>query len=233
MNTMSVRYTIFFIFLLCVTPVCNAAEKQPENPTDIASRLQQRYDGIKSLSFNFFQQTRGEMTGRPKSGSGKAFFYKGDGKGRMRWDYSSPVRQVLVSDGKDFSMYFSNLKQMIVTPASTLDSELTYTFFIGKGNLAEDFHILPEENESVPEGVLDVQIIKLVPRTPQSQVQDIDLWITNDSLIRRMQIRDHFGTITVLNFSDIVVDSLEKITPQERDALFEFQPPEGTEIIHQ
>jgi hypothetical protein len=48
-----------------------------------------------------------------------------------------------------------------------------------------------------------------------------------------MQIHDHFGTITVLNFSDIVVDSLEKMTPQERDALFEFQPPKGTEIIHQ
>ena len=233
MIRLSKLYTLFFTLLLCLPLVCSATETQPENPTDIASRLQQRYNGIKSLSFNFFQQTRGEMTGRPKSGSGKAFFYKGDGKGRMRWDYSSPDRQVLVSDGENFSMYFSNLKQMIVTPADTLDTELTYAFFIGKGNLVEDFHILPEENESVPEGVLDMKIIKLVPRTPQSQVQDIDLWITDDSLIRRMQIRDHFGTITVLNFSDIVVDSLEKMTPQERDALFEFQPPKGTEIIHQ
>jgi len=233
MIRLSKLYTLFFTLLLSLPLVCNATETQLENPTDIANRLQQKYDGIKSLSFNFFQQTRGEMTGRPKSGSGKAFFYKGDSKGRMRWDYSSPDRQVLVSDGENFSMYFSNLKQMIVTPADTLDTELTYAFFIGKGKLVEDFHILPEENESVPEGVQDMKIIKLVPRTPQSQVQDVDLWITDDSLIRRMQIRDHFGTITVLNFSDIVVDSLEKMTPQERDALFEFQPPEGTEIIHQ
>ena len=230
MTTKISRFTTVFI-LLCLPFVCNATQK--ESPTDIAKRLQQNYDGINSLSFNFFQQTRGEMTGRPKSGSGKAVFYKGDNKGRMRWDYSNPDRQVLVSDGENFSMYFPTLKQMIITPADTLDTELTYAFFIGRGNLEKDFQILPAKNKSVAEGSQDMKTIKLVPRTPQSQVQDITLWVTSDSLIRRMQIQDHFGTITILNFSDIVVNSLEKIDPQKRDAFFKFQPPEGTEIIRQ
>ena len=48
-----------------------------------------------------------------------------------------------------------------------------------------------------------------------------------------MEIRDSFDTTTILNFSNIKVDSLIGENPQSLDALFTFVPPEGTEIIHQ
>ena len=46
-------------------------------------------------------------------------------------------------------------------------------------------------------------------------------------------MRDHFGTITVLNFSDIEVNKLQDRPQAELDALFSFTPPDGTEIIEQ
>jgi hypothetical protein len=64
-------------------------------------------------------------------------------------------------------------------------------------------------------------------------VQDIHLWASEESLIRRLTIRDHFGTITVLNLSDIEADSLEQTSPEELAAIFSFSPPQGTEIINQ
>jgi len=76
-------------------------------------------------------------------------------------------------------------------------------------------------------------VIKLVPIIPHSQVQDIHLWVSADSLIRRIHIQDHFGTITVLNLSDISPDALKHIPQAEIEALFSFSPPEGTEIIQQ
>lgn len=76
-------------------------------------------------------------------------------------------------------------------------------------------------------------MIKLIPKTPQSQVQDIHVWVTPESLIRRIKIRDHFGTITVLNLSDIATDTLTGKSRAEIDALFSFTPPAGTEIIRQ
>ena len=206
---------------------------ETEYPEDIAQRLQARYDKIISLSFNFIQNTSGDMTGRPRRGSGKASFIKLGSKNYMRWDYTSPDKQVLTSDGKTFSMYFAKLQQMIVSPAETLDADLTYAFFTGKGVLNKDFHIRPADEELQSENSADFQVIKLIPKTPQSQVQDIHLWVTPDSLIRRIHIRDHFGTITVLNFSDIDVDGLIGKNPQELLTFFSFVPPEGTEIIRQ
>jgi len=203
-----------------------------ESPEDTATRVQLQIDKIQSLSFNFYQQTRGEMTGRPRKGSGKAIFSKKDGNSRMRWDYSSPDKQVIVSDGSVFSMYFDDLKQMIVTPAENIKTDLTYSFFTGRGNLKNDFHILPPD-EKTGANTEEFQIIKLVPKQPHSQVQDIHVWVTESSLIRRLNIRDLFGTITVLNFSDIQVDSLVGADEKTLQSLFSFIPPKDTEIIEQ
>ena len=204
-----------------------------EYPQDIAQRLQARYDKITSLSFKFIQNTSGDMTGRPRQASGKATFVKLSGTSYMRWDYLSPDQQVLTSDGKTFSMYFAKLQQMIVSAAETLDADLTYAFFTGKGVLIKDFHIRPADEQFQAENSADFQVIKLIPKTPQSQVQDIHLWVTPDSLIHRIHIRDHFGTITVLNFSDLAVNGLVGKNPQELLTFFSFVPPEGTEIIKQ
>ncbi len=203
-----------------------------ESPETTAARIQVRIDKIQSLSFNFYQQTRGELTGRPRKGSGKAVFFKKDGNSRMRWDYSNPDKQVLVSDGAVFSMYFDDLKQMIVTPAENIENDLTYSFFTGRGNLNNDFHILPPDEETGTNTV-EFKIIKLVPKQPHSQVQDIHVWVTETSLIQRMNIRDLFGTITVLNFSDIQVDSLVGTDEKTLQSLFSFIPPKDTEIIEQ
>ncbi len=220
--------SFLFIFSLQVSAKINPSE----SPEDTAARVQLRVNKIESISFNFHQQTRGEMTGRPRRGSGKAVFFKKDGKSRMRWDYSSPDKQVLVSDGAVFSMYFEDLKQMIVTPAENIKNDLTYSVFTGTGNLKNDFHILPPDEETGSNSE-EFQIIKLLPKEPHSQVQDIHVWITESSLIRRMSIRDLFGTITVLNFSDIQVDSLAEADEKTLQSLFSFIPPKGTEIIEQ
>ena len=223
---------IFMVFLALTVTLSTTKAGAVEYPEDIAARLQARYDNMQSLKFNFKQEIHGEMTGRPRQGSGRAVFLKNDGKARMRWDYVSPEQQVLISDGVEFSMYFANLKQLIVSPAERLDTDLTYSFFTGKGVLQRDFYIRPANEDEQSSNEDEFKIIKIIPKTQQSQVQDIHLYVTSDSLIRRIKIRDHFGTITVLNFSDIEVDTVMKgKTPEEIEALFTFVPPPGTEII--
>ncbi len=224
---------ILLAILLLLATLSTAVHAEPADPEEIADRVQARYDAMGSLAFNFYQDTRGEMTGRPRRGSGRALFYKADGLGRMRWDYQSPDRQVILSDGKFLKMYFAELQQLIITPAKNLESEITYTFFTGKGVLREDFHIRPADEEFQPEDADLYQVIKLIPRTPHSQVQDIHLWVTGESLLRRFSIRDHFGTLTVLNLSDIEVDSLLQLEEKELTTLFSFTPPTGTEVIEQ
>lgn len=211
--------------------LCHAAET--EYAEDIAERLQLRYDAMNSITFNFNQDTRGEITGRPRKGSGTAAFLKSKTKSQMRWDYLNPNKQIILNDGTQFYMYFEELQQMIISPAKNLENDLTYSFFSGKGNLKNDFYIRPADPDFESDTAQEFKIIKLVPIAPHSQVQDIHLWVSGDSLIRRIHIQDHFGTITVLNLSDIQPDALGN-TPQGKiETLFSFVPPEDTEIIQQ
>ena len=131
-------------------------------------------------------------------------------------------------------MYFAGLKQLIISPAEKLDSDLTYSFFSGKGVLQRDFYIRPADEDYQADDASMLKVIKIIPKTQQSQVQDIHLYVAADSLIRRIMIRDHFSTVTVLNLSDIEVDKVTTgKSPEQVEALFTFVPPEGTEIIHQ
>jgi outer membrane lipoprotein carrier protein len=223
------------IAALTLTAISAHAESGAvEYPEDIAARLQLRYDTMQSLSFSFNQDIRGEMTGRPRKGSGQAVFVKNAGKARMRWDYVTPDQQVLISDGLVFSMYFSNLKQLIISPADQLETDLTYSFFTGKGVLKRDFHIRPADEDEQSSNEDEFKVIKIIPKTQQSQVKDIHLYVNSASIIRRIKIRDHFGTITVLNLSDIEMDQVTKgKTAQELETMFTFVPPPGTEIIRQ
>lgn len=225
------------LFCFLAPALCHA-----ESPEDTARRLQQKYDQIRSLSFHFSQKTEGELSGRAQQGSGTACFVKGkNGKtgaeamGRMRWDYVAPEKQILVSDGVDFSMYFANLHQMIVSPAKSMAADITYSFFTGTGNLLKDFTIAAPNPEFAPkkEDAGKLAVIKLSPREEQSQVSEIHLWVTPDSMIQRIDILDHFDTRTTLELSDITVNTLNENDRKAMDALFQFTPPEGTEIIYQ
>lgn len=224
-----------FAVLLCMLPRTGlSAEDYPEAPGAVADRLQARYDAMRSLSFTFVQYTEGQMAGRPRKGSGKAYFLKTGGLKRMRWNYDSPEMQVLVSDGKTFSMYFENLQQMIVSPAEKIEEDITYSFFTGSGKLSEDFMILGANKNVVDtEEDKDLRVIQLVPKSAESQVQDIHLWITADSLLRRIEIRDQFDTRTILTLSDLQADFADAEDENTVAGLFTFNPPEGTEIIHQ
>jgi outer membrane lipoprotein carrier protein len=162
-NVLFPSLLLLVLITLLRPPAVNGAEPI-EYPEDIAARLQARYDTMRSLSFSFFQDIQGEMSGRPRQGSGQAFFVKKDGKARMRWDYTTPEQQVLISDGETFAMYFAHLKQQIISPAAALDSDLTYAVFTGKGMIKNDFHIRPADEDEQSTNENDYKVIKIIPK---------------------------------------------------------------------
>ena len=231
----SARIILSALIIMLLAGFSGIALGGEESPAAIGARLQAKYKRIKSLTFDFSQQTSGQLTGRGGSGSGQAYFLKTGKNSKMLWNYSAPDKQVILSDGTTLSMYFSKQKQMIITPADSLQQDITYSFFSGAGDLQKDFQILPPDPEV---GMTDTdrtsfRIIQLIPNTPRSQVSNIHVWVTSESLIQRMEIRDSFDTVTILNFSNIKEDSLVAENAQVLKSLFSFTPPEGTEIIHQ
>jgi outer membrane lipoprotein carrier protein len=216
------KISLFIALLICLSaPLAAAAELRPE---DVARRLQDAYEKTTSMSANFQQVTSVRSSPREKHGSGTLVIQK---PGRMRWDYKEPAHQVLVADGETVSMYYAQAEQMMVIPAREyLQSDVTYAFFTGQGDILRDFEALPAE-KNLAQGAAD-HVIKLVPRKDHPQVQELRLWVNPESfLIERLRVFDHFGTVTDLFFSEVKTDV------DLPAALFTFTPPAGTEIIRQ
>jgi len=190
-------------------------------PLELAQKLQARYEETKTMTADFKQSTSVPMSTRKRLGAGKVIISK---PGRIRWDYQAPDKQVLISDGKKVSMFIANSAQMIVQPVSQyINSDVTYAFFAGTGNIVRDFKVLPSERS----GDANLKAIKLVPKTAHPQVEYLHVWIDENFMIRRLEIVDHFGSITDLAFSNITRN--EPVSPET----FVFTPPMGTEIIEQ
>jgi len=233
-------FPLFFIILLSSPAILQAesADSDPASETadQVADRVQAYYHNIHSLTFSFIQTTTGPISGRPKNGKGNALFCRTETGPLMRWNYNSPDRQVLISDGSILSMYFEKLKQMIITPVSESQADILFALFAGKRALSESFSILDTDPNQT--GVEDgssggLKVIHLIPRDMNSQINTIHLWIADESLIRRVEIVDHFDTRTTINLSRI---SINPFKDQDKEAiveLFSFTPPEDTEIIKQ
>ncbi|OGQ85754.1 MAG: hypothetical protein A2512_11380 [Deltaproteobacteria bacterium RIFOXYD12_FULL_56_24] len=190
-------------------------------PLELAQKLQTRYEETKTMTADFKQSTSVPMSSRKRIGAGKVVISK---PGRIRWDYQTPERQVLISDGKKVSMYFADSAQMMVQPVSQyINSDVTYAFFVGTGNIVRDFKVLPPERQEDA----GQKAIKLVPRTAHPQVDYLHAWIDDSFMVRRLEIVDHFGSITNLVFENIKRN--EKVSSD----VFVFTPPLGTEIIEQ
>ena len=215
-SLLSLLLGAMFLALLPSSGECAAL-----TPLELAKKLQARYEETKTMTADFKQSTSVPMSARKRLGAGKVIISK---PGRIRWDYQAPDKQVLISDGKKVSMFIANSAQMIVQPVSQyINSDVTYAFFVGTGNIVRDFKVLPPERS----GDANLKAIKLVPKTAHPQVDYLHVWIDENFMIRRLEIVDHFGSITDLSFANITRNE-----PVSQET-FVFIPPMGTETIEQ
>jgi len=195
----------------------------------VAQSLQNTYEKAANLVAEFNQVTSVKFSGRVQKGSGSMIFLR---PGRLRWDYITPDHQVLISDGESISMYFAKSNQMIISNARDyLQSDVTYSFFAGTGDILKDFYIAEPDFENTSE---NSYLIKLIPKSTHPSVAYIHAWITDETfLLKHLQIVDHFDTVTDLFFKNVRIDSDSYEGREITESLFSFTPPANTEIIKQ
>lgn len=218
------------------------ADPEQQAPEAQALVLQNNYKSLTSLIFDFDQVTRTGTRERP--GEGHAMFYRyhppteENAKNEtpalqsvMRWDYTEPDPQIIVSDGETLSIYTEKDKQLIRTPAKELEADITYAFFAGTRNLLDDF--VAETPKTMFEFSTDreLQTLLLVPRQPHNQIRDVQMWFDGEGIIHHLRIRDHFDSVTELNFENILVNSLPPGDKEKMETIITFPIPPGTEII--
>lgn len=238
---LSLTACLLFAALILTTPVTAAAADEP-SPESHALALQNKYNSLISLTFGFDQLTR---TGtRERSGRGEAVFYRFHPPSEatpeggtpatqsvMRWNYTEPDPQIIVSDGQTLSIYTEKDQQLIRTPAQELESDITYAFFSGARNLLDDFAAASADPTYLFSSDTTLQAILLVPRQPHNQIRDVQVWFDSDGLIHHLMITDHFDSVTELNFDNIRINSLPAGDRKTLEEIITFPVPPGTEII--
>lgn len=202
-------------------------ESQTMDVHEVAQKLQNTYEKAANVVAKFNQSTAMKFSSRVRQGTGTMIFHK---PGRMRWDYITPDYQVLISDGETISMYLEKSNQMIVSSAKEyLQSDVTYSFFAGTGDILKDFDVSEPDFTNNYENSF---LIKLTPKSSHPHVSSIHVWVSHDTfLITHLQIVDHFDTVTDLFFDNIQINTDHYGSKKIKDDLFFFMPPANTEII--
>ena len=222
------------VLFSCLLPAATtrAATNSPQQ--DLAN-LQQVYRGLHSLRFDFTQVTRTQM--RTRKGAGTAVFLRttnNGGNGIMRWNYTEPDPQVILNDGRNLSIYTPKDHQLLVTSAKQLNNDITYSFFSGRRNLADDFIPQPPDSRyqfKIPKVTLHA--LRLIPKNPHPQIQAVQIWFDDHYLIRHLVLEDPFATVTELNFSNIETNSLAPTDSKVIQEILDLNLSPDTEILHQ
>jgi outer membrane lipoprotein carrier protein len=143
----------------------------------------------------------------------------------MRWEYTNPEQQLLVSDGKTMWFYVAEDGQVIIQNAEdAYGSKTPITFLSGMGKLQNDFYmkLLPAS-----EGVT-VYKLELLPKQPQPDLAKLILSVEPTTYrIVHTAVYDPYGNITDVFLNDIQANAMLP------DELFTFEIPEGVDVIQQ
>lgn len=226
------RCTGFICALLCVPLIAAATESAPASATaqtatrsgadatpalSVIERLHIFFQGARAIQADF-QQTLQDGKGQVvQRASGSLLMQR---PGKFRWDYKTPYHQIIVSDGKEITIYDEDLEQATIKPLSQALGGTPASLLSGNRPLEESFSIA----QAGSGGGLDW--VALTPKQPDSGFERIRLSFGKSDL-QAMEMHDSFGQITVLSFSNLKYDTAPD------PSRFVFVPPAGTDILRE
>ena len=190
--------------------------------SEMAQRVQDRYDGIRDLAAEFEQQSQSaSFAGAPLMDAdvkkGHVIFSK---PGKMKWVYAAPDESVVVSDGS--ALWIHDVEGESATRLEVTQGYLSgaaVQFLLGDGKILEEFSVAAVacEGEQIT--------LDLLPKQ-DATYERLGLVADRETAeIRETSLTDLFGNRTVIRFLDMQTNQ----SPAAET--FVFTPPEGVEVI--
>jgi outer membrane lipoprotein carrier protein len=180
---------------------------------------QKAYASIKGFSASFAQTAVLSALNAEEQSKGLVWYLA---PGKLRFDYKDPDVQVFVLNGKKVQFYQEFDAQMMVENVeSVLISELPIAFLAGVGDLRSSFNIVSGCKRSS-----DI-VLTMQPKAKKDQnLKSFTLLVSPDNYRPKgAYIVDISGNTNYIALSNI------KETALPSEALFDFTPPKGTDII--
>ena len=214
--------TVFM--LLAALAIVAVLPMYPDTPVeDYVRQLQASYKGVQSLKADFTQSY--EWGNRNREEKGSVIFARG---GRMRWEYEKPQDKLFVSDGKHVILYVPEAKQM--TRSSVKEAEdirVPFRLLLSRLDLHKVFDKIEFADDALEHDPADHLLRGYPKHGDDSGIHEVLMEITPQFDIRQLEVVYADGSH--MNFKFSGTEKNVNVSP----SLFEFTPPEGTEIIDQ
>lgn len=161
--------------------------------------LQGFYERVDTLSATFRQVQTDESGEALQRSSGTFLLARPD---RFRWEYESPYRQIIVSDGETFSFYDVDLAQVTLRDVDESLQATPARLLAGGAALEEAFQV--RDLGRLEDGLMWV---RLIPRGDDGDFDSIRIGLDGNVPVR-MELDDKLGQTTLIRFDDVQINEL-------------------------
>jgi outer membrane lipoprotein carrier protein len=185
---------------------------------EVIANMEARY-GQQGFACTFFQTSTLKALEITDSATGRIFIKR---PGRMRWEYDTPDKQIIVSNGETLWIHRPDDNQVMIGKAHTFFSGSRGAAFLSDiTQIRSHFNIVLTTRGETLE-----YLLTLVPKKPTDEVKTVSLAVSKKTFdVVRVTTYNAYEDETQLIFNDLQFhDDLD-------DALFNFSPPEGAEIL--
>ncbi len=204
-------------------PALQQADARP-SATELAERLQSRYEAIRDFTADFTHTYEGGVLRKKTTERGSVQVKK---PGKMRWAYRSPEEKLFVSDGKKLYAWVPADRQVTIAALPANDEPATPALFLmGRGNIARDFTVsLAGDVAGAPAGSI---ALGLVPKGRVPDYEHLTMVVDRQTLTLRMLVaKDAQGGTSTFSFTNL------KENVGIPDQRFTFTIPRGADVVTQ
>ncbi|EKF73615.1 outer membrane lipoprotein carrier protein [Alcanivorax hongdengensis A-11-3] len=140
---------------------------------------------------------------------------------RFYWHTQDPFEQIAVSNGSKVWVYDVDLEQVVERPLSADLSKTPALLFGGQPDaVGKAFRIAEKDHDG------QTVTYRLTPKGDDPLFEQLDVTFQGNQP-QSMRLKDALGQQTVIDFPQA------KVNGKLDDSLFDFQPPEGADVIQQ
>ena len=210
------------LLLLSLTVLLPAPGAAAVGLDEAVSRLEATYGRVQDLRAVFEQAAFNRTLNRTIDARGTLYLKR---PGKLRWEYTTPTPQEIVSDGTKLWVYTRELKQVNVTPAPQALTGPAGSFLQGLGQVREHFQVR-FLNPVLPTDAEGLVVLDLTPRQPEPLLARLILAVDPRTwLVRKAVVYDELGNTVTVRFLEVTVNS------GLADQLFVFTPPPGVAVV--
>jgi outer membrane lipoprotein carrier protein len=189
---------------------------------DVLREVEGVYGRMTDLRADFTQVAFNKSLNQSIPAKGTVYLKKG---GKLRWEFTEPTPQEIVSDGKKLWVYTPTLNQANVAEAPEALAGPAGSFLAGLGKLRSEFQVR-FLNPAQPKDTEGNWALDLTPKQPLPTLSRLILALDAKSWeIKKAVVHDQFENTVTMRFTKMTVNS------GLPDRTFTFVAPKGVVIV--